>query len=81
MVMSAQNYTPAVPQDTAVAPGCCHHWVIDTASGPTSQGTCRLCGESREFRNFSTDVFWKRETLVEAPPPVEMIIDEEEDTG
>ena len=31
--------------------GCIHYWVIDVPSGPVSGGRCRLCGESREFRN------------------------------
>ena len=30
---------------------CVHYWVIDVPSGPVSGGRCRLCGESREFRN------------------------------
>ena len=27
-----------------------HHWVIETANGPVSNGTC-ACGEDREFQN------------------------------
>jgi len=34
---------------------CAHHWVIETPSGPVSQGTCKVCGEEREFEN-STDI-------------------------
>ena len=30
---------------------CAHHWVIDAATGPVSRGTCKVCGEVREFRN------------------------------
>ncbi len=30
---------------------CPHHWIIETANGPTSQGKCRLCREVREFSN------------------------------
>jgi ribosomal protein S27E len=30
---------------------CAHHWVIETATGPVSQGKCQLCGEEREFNN------------------------------
>ncbi len=36
---------------------CAHHWVIDAASGPVSQGTCRVCGESREFKNSAETDF------------------------
>jgi len=30
---------------------CTHHWVIEKANGPVSKGTCRICGEEREFNN------------------------------
>ena len=37
--------------------GCNHHWVIDSPSGgPTSTGTCRICGEVKEFRNAMGEV-------------------------
>jgi hypothetical protein len=30
----------------------CHHfWVIEVANGPSSRGTCKHCGETREFLN------------------------------
>jgi hypothetical protein len=30
----------------------CHHfWDIEVANGPSSMGTCRYCGETREFLN------------------------------
>ncbi len=31
---------------------CVHYWIIDVPSGPVSTGKCRLCGESKEFRNY-----------------------------
>ena len=30
---------------------CSHHWAIERANGPISKGTCRVCGEEREFSN------------------------------
>ena len=30
---------------------CRHHWIIEPALGPTSQGKCRLCGEVKTFLN------------------------------
>ena len=30
---------------------CHHYWVIEVANGPSSVGTCKYCGESREFLN------------------------------
>jgi hypothetical protein len=30
----------------------CHHfWVIEVANGPGSIGTCKYCGETKEFFN------------------------------
>ena len=34
---------------------CCHHWVVDMAAGPTSQGVCILCGAQKEFKNYLPD--------------------------
>ncbi len=42
----------------AEAPTCQHHWVIEEADGPTSQGVCRFCGEAKEFRNYMTASHW-----------------------
>lgn len=38
-----------------------HYWLIDSPDGPTSQGTCRHCGEKREFRNSTGGTDWNRE--------------------
>ena len=32
-------------------PPCCHHWIIEVANGPVSQGVCQNCFESKEFKN------------------------------
>ena len=51
-------YKGAVPSrgnaemlDNFIASNCAHHWVIDRANGPMSDGVCQRCGESREFAN------------------------------
>ena len=51
-------YKGAVPSrgnaemlDNFIANNCAHHWVIDRANGPMSEGVCQRCGESREFAN------------------------------
>ena len=31
--------------------GCVHHLVIDPPNGAVSQGSCKTCGEKKEFRN------------------------------
>ena len=30
---------------------CHHYWEIEVANGPTSLGTCKYCGETKEFLN------------------------------
>ncbi|MSQ08723.1 MAG: hypothetical protein EXR44_05425 [Dehalococcoidia bacterium] len=39
------------PVAVAEKTGCSHHWLIEPPNGAVSAGKCRLCGESREFRN------------------------------
>ena len=34
---------------------CRHHWIIEPALGPTSEGICRLCGATRTFLNIVED--------------------------
>ena len=41
---------------------CPHHWVIDTPNGPTSVGTCKMCGEKQEFMNSLMSVGWEKVT-------------------
>ncbi len=37
---------------------CSHHWVIQPATGPESQGICQLCGEARDFKNYVEGATW-----------------------
>lgn len=37
---------------------CHHHWVIQPADGPVSNGACQICGESREFKNYVESATW-----------------------
>ena len=30
---------------------CTHHWAIEAANGPLSEGACQRCGEERRFSN------------------------------
>ena len=43
--------------------GCQHHWLIDPPNGPTATGTCRLCGETREFPNSHDYDTWQGKAL------------------
>ena len=38
-------------QDTKTAPECVHHWVIEPANGPVSEGRCKRCEVTRDFSN------------------------------
>ncbi len=55
--MTTQESTPE-PAQEASTPTCCHHWSIQPATGPVSQGVCRLCGEVREFKNYVEAATW-----------------------
>ena len=37
---------------------CRHHWVIQPADGPVSNGLCQVCGETREFKNYVESATW-----------------------
>ena len=37
---------------------CAHHWVIQPAMGPSSQGVCQICGESKDFQNYVEAASW-----------------------
>ena len=42
---------------------CVHFWQIESPNGPISAGTCKLCGEMREFRNSMYSSTWSRGTV------------------
>jgi len=37
---------------------CKHHWVIEAAHGPLSEGVCQRCGEKRKFENSAEWRHW-----------------------
>ena len=37
-----------------------HHWMIEEAEGPTSQGQCLECGAERTFRNWPAEEVLQR---------------------
>ena len=47
---------------------CIHHWIIDTADGHTSYGSCRLCGAVAEFCNNWIDGFVRIKRPQDNPP-------------
>ena len=53
-----QQTTPPSPSDVPEPNACRHHWAIQPATGPASQGVCQLCGEVREFKNYVEAATW-----------------------
>jgi hypothetical protein len=59
----AQHTTiaPATTEENNDEPAvstCRHHWVIQPADGPVSNGLCQVCGETREFKNYVESATW-----------------------
>lgn len=47
---------------------CVHHWIIESPSGRTSAGVCRICGERREFQNYVSDFIWEGDSTESYQP-------------
>lgn len=68
--MVQQVETAPVPEVSEGSLVCRHHWLIQAADGPTSGGVCRICGETREFKNYVETATWGDTRLMPAPAPV-----------
>jgi hypothetical protein len=53
----------AVGEEPGTQSECRHHWVIDSAHGPTSRGFCRRCAATREFSNSCPGAVWESGAL------------------
>ncbi len=42
-------------------PECLHHWVIEPADGPISEGVCRKCAEVKTFANYVERHDWSNQ--------------------
>ena len=50
---------PEVENNAAATTTVCrHHWVIQAADGPVSNGSCLNCGATREFKNYVESASW-----------------------
>ena len=60
---------------------CRHHWVIQPADGPVSNGSCQICGENREFKNYVESATWGDSRIASkyASTTVESTSDDEDD--
>ncbi len=68
--MAQQVGVAPVQEVSEVSLVCRHHWLIQAADGPTSNGVCRICGEVREFKNYVEAATWGDTRLMPAPAPV-----------
>ena len=55
---ASRRRSSAARRQTVPHGACNHHWVIDPPNGPTSPGSCKLCGLKRRFPNSSEDSIW-----------------------
>lgn len=68
MVQQMENVAvQEVPEGVVL---CQHHWVIQAADGPTSPGLCRVCGETRDFKNYVETATWGDTRLINRQEPV-----------
>ena len=59
-----QNASIPLPTQEEEDARCRHHWVIQPAMGPESQGICQSCGEVRDFKNYVEGATWGDSRLV-----------------
>ena len=43
-----------VSEEPTAASDCCHYWLVEGGTNPTSKAVCKLCGVEREFDNTYT---------------------------
>ena len=60
---------------------CRHHWVILPADGPVSNGSCQICGENRQFKNYVESATWGESRIASknASTTVQSTSDDEDD--
>ena len=47
--------------ESVVDSDCQHYWEIEQPNGPTSNGRCKVCGATREFKNSIQGSGWDRD--------------------
>ncbi|MEX0682637.1 MAG: hypothetical protein WD904_01100 [Dehalococcoidia bacterium] len=66
--MANQRAETITLQSDVSSDGCAHHWQIDTPNGETSEGTCKRCGATRAFLNYSQRKMMVRSVKTAAAP-------------
>jgi hypothetical protein len=57
--MPANTLEPAGRITPRIHKSCVHHWIIEPANGPFSDGACKRCGATRDFRNSLESLVWE----------------------
>ena len=72
--------TPQLENTKAAVEVCRHHWVIQPADGPVSNGSCQICGENRKFKNYVESATWGDSRIASKTPSatVESTSDDED---
>jgi hypothetical protein len=55
-------------QSDVTSDECAHHWMIETPNGETSQASCKRCGKTRDFLNYSQRKVMTRSVKPAAAP-------------
>lgn len=79
--MAQQTSIPS-PSEAQEPDSCRHHWVIQPADGPESQGSCRVCGAVKEFKNYVESAAWgdNRAAARAKSPEIEVVAPVAKDT-
>jgi hypothetical protein len=65
-VVEDGNASSRKPEETA----CRHYWDIQPPTGYISEGCCRYCGATKEFRNSNTFEAWTKANKQERAQPL-----------
>lgn len=59
---------PLIDEENASSLSCKHHWVISAPKGPSSMGSCRVCGMTKEFLNSIEVTPWGEDKEMSSTP-------------
>ncbi|MFN0147426.1 MAG: hypothetical protein ACKVT1_13015 [Dehalococcoidia bacterium] len=53
--MATKTAPRAAAPVQATKPDHFHRWLIDEPNGPVSRGVCKVCGTTKDFKNWLAD--------------------------
>lgn len=54
--MATTTASGPAPKTIGAAPDHFHRWLIDEPNGPMSTGVCKVCGATKRFKNWLSDM-------------------------